>query len=166
MGWTGLDWFPETLMITRAHAAIKKYTSWSQFFAQERSYRTLRAHYASAHWRPWFDQPPAQGERPRRQRWPTGCFLTGPPLKMSLVKKKTSLCLYMYEEGCIVQFQLVYFDFRLLNFHLMTSLQCWRIFWQFQLVQVDTAWSRVRPVQGEVIRGRQEDGGTLRHRPQ
>ena len=70
MGWTGLDWFPETLMITRAHAAQKKYTSWSQFFAQERSYRTLRAHYASAHWRPWFDQPPAQGERPRRQRWP------------------------------------------------------------------------------------------------
>ena len=64
------------------------------------------------------------------------------------------------------KFQLDYFDFRLLNFHLMTSLQCWRIFWHFQLFQVDTAWSGVRPVQGEVIRGRQEDGGALRHRPQ
>ena len=40
-----------------------------QLHSKERSYRTLRAHYASAHWRPWFDQlPPAQGERPRRQR--------------------------------------------------------------------------------------------------
>ena len=32
-----------------------------------------------------------------------------------------------------MQFQLDYFDFRLLNFHLMTSLQCWRIFWHFQI---------------------------------
>ena len=40
-----------------------------QLHSKERSYRTLLAHYASAHWRPWFDQlPPAQGERPRRQR--------------------------------------------------------------------------------------------------
>ena len=61
------------------------------------------------------------------------------------------------------QFQLDYFDFRLLNFHLMTSLQCWRMFWQFQLFQVDTAWSGVRPVQGEVIRRRQEDGRALRY---
>ena len=117
-------------MITRAHAALKKYTSWSQFFAQERSYRTLRAHYASAHWRPWFDQPPAQGERPRRQRWPTGCFFNWPPSEDVSSLRNFPVSLYVWGG---VQFQLDYFDFRLLNFHLMTSLQCWRIFWHFQI---------------------------------
>ena len=98
-------------MITRAHAALKKYTSWSQFFAQERSYRTLRAHYASAHWRPWFDQPPAQGERPRRQRWPAGCFFNWPPSE-----DVSSLSHYMYEEGC--------------NFNLIISISdCWISIW-------------------------------------
>ena len=85
-------------------------------------------------------------------------FLTCPPLKMSLAKKKLPCLIICMRRG---QFQLDYFDFRLLNFHLMTSLQCWRMFWQFQLFQVDTAWSGVRPVQGEVIRGRQKDGRAL-----
>ena len=40
-----------------------------EFFAQERNYRSLRAHYASAHWRTWFDAPPPPGENARRQRW-------------------------------------------------------------------------------------------------
>ena len=34
----------------------------------------------------------------------------------------------------------------------------------FKLGQIDPARGRVQPVQGEVVRGRREDGGALRHR--
>ena len=38
-------------------------------------YRTLRNHYAVAHWRRWFERPPAPGQPPRTQKLSkTGAF--------------------------------------------------------------------------------------------
>lgn len=35
---------------------------------QDQNYRTLRHHYATAHWRRWFERAPRDGEAPRTQK--------------------------------------------------------------------------------------------------
>ena len=68
MHWYWLPWRHDTDIVWCENLGWSPISLFLSFL-KERGYRSLRAHYASAHWREWFCQEPPPGENPRRQRW-------------------------------------------------------------------------------------------------